>query len=427
MIDVVDGPLAGAELEDVLDRVEVVERLERHLFPRDGLLELPVDAEAADLAEAVAVRVLELLVEELLRLLELRRVARTQARIDLEQRRFVRVGRIFGERLEDDVILDRAQDRHFADATGHDDIDAVLGELHARVEVDLARLRVDHVADGGLADELGAGILVHLDHFGRVERPQDVGRVGERLVHRSEQGHRRELAGLVDADAHRLLLGDVDLDPAPALGNDATGVLLAVAVGLDDEIDAGAAVELAHDAALGPIDDEFAAADHDRHVAQVDLFLDRLGLLVQPQPDAERPTVGEAELAALVGAEARLAQFVLDVLQGDIAVVALDREDLFENALESRLDPFQRRGVQLEESRERDRLDVRQGRNLRDVAVTTEESNRLRGEDSIGGNGHVVAPPEVTNKQTDPLDGDGIDARLRAARQTVSRRGFVVG
>ncbi len=41
----------------------------------------------------------------------------------------------------------------------------------------------------------------------------------------------------------------------------------------------GRAVQLAHDDALGAVDDELAAADHDRQVAQVDLLLDRLARL----------------------------------------------------------------------------------------------------------------------------------------------------
>ena len=81
----------------------------------------------------------------------------------------------------------------------------------------------------------------------------------------------RELARLVDADAERVLLGDLELDPAAALGDDAAGVQLLVArLDLDDEVDARRAVELADDDALGAVDDELAAADHDRHVAEVD-------------------------------------------------------------------------------------------------------------------------------------------------------------
>ena len=56
---------------------------------------------------------------------------------------------------------------------------------------------------------------------------------------------------------------------------------------LADEVDAGAAVQLADHHPLGAVDDELAAAEHDRHVAQVDFFLDRL-LLGQAEPDLER-------------------------------------------------------------------------------------------------------------------------------------------
>src|SRR6202012_4378298 len=115
------------------------------------------------------------------------------------------------------------------------------------------------------------------------------------------------------------------LDPAAALGDEPAGVELAVAgLDLDDEVDAGAPVELADHDALGAVDDELAAADHDRHVAEVDGFLDRRLALVQPEPDGERPAVGEPELAALVGLVAGLAEVELDVFELERLVVALD-------------------------------------------------------------------------------------------------------
>ena len=83
VVDVVDVPLAGAQVEDVADGVEVVERPQGHLRLGDVLVELAVDAEAADLAEAVAVGVLELLAEQFLGLLQLRRVAGPQPLVDL--------------------------------------------------------------------------------------------------------------------------------------------------------------------------------------------------------------------------------------------------------------------------------------------------------------------------------------------------------
>ncbi len=60
-------------------------------------------------------------------------------------------------------------------------------------------------------------------------------------------------------------------------------------LGIDDVIDAGRAVQLADHHALGTVDDELAAADHDRHVAQIHFFLDRLLLL---RAGARRGTAG---------------------------------------------------------------------------------------------------------------------------------------
>ena len=69
------------------------------------------------------------------------------------------------------------------------------------------------------------------------------------------------------------------LDPAAALGDDAAAVQRAVAfLHFDEEVDARRAVKLVHDHALGAVDDELAAADHDRDLAEVDRFLDRLVL-----------------------------------------------------------------------------------------------------------------------------------------------------
>ena len=111
----------------------------------------------------------------------------------------------------------------------------------------------------------------------------------------------------------------------------------------------GRAVELADDDALGAVDDELAAADHDRHVAEVDRLLERRLALVEPEPDVQGPAVGQAELAALVGVVARLAEVVVEVLELEGLVVALDREDLAEDPLEARVAPLVGRQVGLEE------------------------------------------------------------------------------
>ena len=64
------------------------------------LIELAVDAEPAHPPQAVAVDVEELLVEQVDRLFELRRIARTQSLVDLQQRFFVAGGAVFQNAVE---------------------------------------------------------------------------------------------------------------------------------------------------------------------------------------------------------------------------------------------------------------------------------------------------------------------------------------
>ena len=106
-------------------------------------------------------------------------------------------------------------------------------------------------------------------------------------------------------------------------------------LGLDDEIDAGRAVQLADDDALGAVDDELAAADHDRHVAEIDFFLDRL-VLVEAQPDAERAGRRSGAVAGIrrdrsAACPARSVRYCSEMR----LVVALDREDLAQHAFQA--------------------------------------------------------------------------------------------
>ena len=182
-------------------------------------------------------------------------------------------------------------------------------------------------------------------------------------IHRPQQRHRRELAALVDADGDAVLLRGVDFDPAAALGNDAAAEQPALArFHFGDEVDTRAAMQLAHHDALGAVDDELAAAEHDRQVAEVDFFLDRL-LFVQPQPDAERPAVGQPQLAAFIRLVARLAQLVAQVLERELLVVALDREDLAQHAFQPFVLALVVRRFVLQEPRVALRLDLGEIRN----------------------------------------------------------------
>ena len=92
VVDVVDRAAAVLELDEVADRLEDVLRREHldvergPLLLRHVVVELVVQLEAADLREVVALGVEEQVVEERLRGLERRRIARAQAPVDLEDR-----------------------------------------------------------------------------------------------------------------------------------------------------------------------------------------------------------------------------------------------------------------------------------------------------------------------------------------------------
>ena len=166
------------------------------------------------------------------------------------------------------------------------------------------------------------------------------------------------------------------------------------------------AVQLADDDALGAVDDELAAADHDRHVAEVDLFFDRL-FLVQAQPDAERPAIGQAQLAALVRAVARLAELVLDVFQAELLVVALDREDFAQHA-------FQAGGVRLSAARptagsgRRTGLQSVRGGHFDGVAEAAEVAPS-GGDDALCRDGHSSCSPKRKAQPGRPKAGTAND------------------
>src|SRR5438270_3029975 len=83
----------------------------------------------------------------------------------------------------------------------------------------------------------------------------------------------QEFALAVNADIEHVLLVIFEFHPGAAVGNDLAQEVGAVVGGLKEH--AGRAVQLAHDHALGAVDDEGAVLRHQRNVAEKDfLFLD---------------------------------------------------------------------------------------------------------------------------------------------------------
>ncbi len=125
---------------------------------------------------------------------------------------------------------------------------------------------------------------------------------------RAQEDGAEELALAVDADVESVLLVVLELDPRAAVGDDFAEEVGAVVRRLKE--DAGRAVQLRDDDALGSVDDEGAVLRHQRNVAEEDfLLLDvadglgaGLGVLVvngEAHGDLERSRIGHAALFAL--------------------------------------------------------------------------------------------------------------------------------
>ena len=111
-----------------------------------------------------------------------------------------------------------------------------------------------------------------------------------------------------------------------------------------------------HDS-LCAVDDKFAAANHDGHVAEIHVFLNCAGLSDQAQTRAQRAPVRQAQATTVIHRIAWPAQLITDVFQRNRAVLTPDREHLGEDGLQALLLSALWRGVCLKETVIRTRLD----------------------------------------------------------------------
>ena len=122
------------------------------------------------------------------------------------------------------------------------------------------------------------------------------------------------------------------------------------------EADARGAVELGDDDALGAVDDEGAAVGDHRDLAHQDLFVLEGALLTEAELEHHRDRVGRAFADALELGLLGQHQAVLEVLETEVAVVALHRESLAEDRVQADVLAGGRGLVQLQEIVEREDL-----------------------------------------------------------------------
>ncbi len=360
VIDVVHVGGVPPQLQLILDDLVEVLRMQDLLVERGVQPQLRVQLQAANAREVVLLRVEEHVLEERARAVERRRIAWTQPPVNLDQRLFVGVDRVLLER--------RREDRADLVALGEEDLerldvlllrhrdDTRLDRL-VSLEDDLTRRRVHDVRGGegsfelrirdldgfdprllqrgkrtgrDLAAGMGHDVAVDRDVLCRAESldavpygPEDAAAAQVQPVHGveapddlvssaqaqgAEEDGGQELPLPVDADVEQVLRVVLELDPRATVRNDLRDVERLV---FRMEEGARRPVELRHDDALGPVDDEGAVVGHQRDVAEVDLLLldvaDRLdaglGVLVpdhEPDRDLQRHGVGHAALLAFV-------------------------------------------------------------------------------------------------------------------------------
>src|SRR4030095_8988221 len=108
-------------------------------------------------------------------------------------------------------------------------------------------------------------------------------------------------------------------------------------------------MKLADNDALGAIDDERALRRHEWQLAHEDLFFLCPLLLLEQEGHVKRRAVGDAFAQALEPIHLGFADVVAVKVEHNLAVVALDWEDLLENRLQADVLALSGRDVELQE------------------------------------------------------------------------------
>ena len=376
VIDVVNHALSALEADKVLGCRAHVTALEDALLQVDLEAELLVDLVAAHAAEVVALRIEEQALEKGLGVGRGRGFARTQALVDFLQGLLLVAGGVLLEGADDGALVDRGvDDADRGDLVLLEGADDLLGQRLERAGEDDALLGVDCVLDENEGRHvLHVEGLRDLEVLDFVEEIEDVDVAG--VPDGAKQRRDEELAATaaaVEVDVEQVVVVELNLEPGTAVGNDAERMEeLAVRVRGHLEGDAGGAVELGDDDALGAVDDERAALGHHRDLAHVDvLVLDEV-FLTQPQLDVEGDGVGDALSDALDLRVLGVAQVVGDVLERQALVVRLDGEDLLEDGFQALGLALLLRHALLQEFQIRGDLDLDEVRRLNDFAKFAE-------------------------------------------------------
>ena len=360
VVDVVDLLPADIDLEEEADRLDhvdarLVERAEILVDLADEA-QLLVDLVAPDVAEVVVGEVEEHAAKHLLRVGGRGRVSRAHALVDFLEGVFLVVDAglgVFAERLDEGAVVNR--DIHhldLLDARGGDLLHHRGGDGVVAACENGLRGRVDEIVLHHQETEVLVGVLLAGRQLLEVVEELHELLVGA-VAEGAEERRRVEFpaaAALVHEAPHDVVRIEHHLDPVAAVGDDAAGEeRLAVRVDLALGRDAGRAVQLRDDDALGAVDDERAVGGHHRHVAEEHLLLAHFAGVVETERREERTGVGLAIEKRLEIALLRRTEIVADEIEGVARVLGHDGEYLLEYRLQALVLALRGRDVGLKE------------------------------------------------------------------------------
>ena len=365
VIDVIDRTVSGAQLAKELGGFDDVLRGDRAGIKRDVEAQLLVELVAADATEVVTERILEEALHVGAGALDVDRLAGAELAEDFLEGFFLVTdgADVLTEREDDGAVVEGGVEdaELLLRELLVDFLERLTGELVVLLGDDLTGLDVDNRVG---VDELGKFFWIELEGGlgGQlamlVEEGQDV--LVVLITEGAEKGRDEELttaAAAVEVDPEKVVLVELDFDPGAAVRNDTEGVEhLAARVGGLFEADARGAVKLGDDDALGAVDDEGAAVGDHRDFAHQDFFVLEGALLTEAELEHHRDRVGRAFADALEFGLLGQHQAVLEVLETEVAVVALHRESFAEDGVQADVLAGGRGLVQLQEIIEREDL-----------------------------------------------------------------------
>ena len=186
------------------------------------------------------------------------------------------VDHVMGQDAADHVVVRHGQG---GNARGFQLLDVARGDALAGFDDDLVavgQVEVQGLAAQALGDQFELHAFIGVDVEG-----VDLEELGQHLfvavTQRTQQDRHRQLAATIDTGEQGILRVELEVQPGAAVRDDAGAVQqLARAVGLATvvvEEHARRTVQLRHDDALGTVDDEGAVVGHQRDFAEVDLLL----------------------------------------------------------------------------------------------------------------------------------------------------------